>query len=225
MRFVRYKQVCRLNFLGSDDELKQVASSFFKTKENSISYDEQINTKLMRFRLDPYIKQLKLKNPKLVLESIFIEDTKRWDYTNNTWVNNTVHNENHITVRLKNLDGINWDSTQNSESNAILFRGYRNSRSYINPSPKVLYNFPINESFLQQSAIEFEIIYEMEHGVNLNDTTSGNAGEYDYAKALETFMCSLVIYEEEEEELLLKDGGNIVDYKKFGATFPGKNKI
>ncbi len=28
MKFLRYKQACRLNFMGSDDELNNVASSY-----------------------------------------------------------------------------------------------------------------------------------------------------------------------------------------------------
>ena len=74
MRFVRYKQVCRLNFLGSDDELKNVGSSFYKSQENTIHYNGQVNTKLLRFRLDSKMKNIKLKNPKLVLESVTFKD-------------------------------------------------------------------------------------------------------------------------------------------------------
>lgn len=63
----------------------------------------------------------------------------------------------------------------------------------------------------------------MDDGVDLNDNTSGNVGEYDFSKSLEHFNCSLIIYEEEEEELILKDGGNVVDFKRFGPTAQYKN--
>ena len=223
MRFVRYKQVCRLNFLGSDDELKNVGSSFYKSQENTIHYNGQVNTKLLRFRLDSKMKNIKLKNPKLVLESVTFKDLYSWDYASNTWASNQFYNSNSITLRIKNISGDNWDSTQNSEGNVILIRASGSDVTYMNPSPKILYNFPISENFLQQSKIEFELIYEMEDGVDLNDNTSGNAGEYDFTKSLEHFNCSLIIYEEEDEELLLKDGGNIVDYKRFGPTGQYKN--
>ena len=58
MRFLRYKQVCRLHFLGADDELKNVGSSFYKSQENSIVYNDQVNTKLLRFRLDSKMKNI-----------------------------------------------------------------------------------------------------------------------------------------------------------------------
>ena len=34
MKFLRYKQACRLNFMGSDDELNNVASSYYNTNSN-----------------------------------------------------------------------------------------------------------------------------------------------------------------------------------------------
>ena len=223
MRFLRYKQVCRLNFLGCDDELKNVGSSFYQSKENSINYNDQVNTKLLRFRLDSKMKNIKLKNPKLVLESVTFKDLYQWNYTANTWASNQTNNNNCITLRMKNISGDHWDSTQNSEGNVILFRASGTDITYINPSPKILYNFIISENFFQQSAIEFELIFEMDDGVDLNDNTSGNDGEYDFTKSLEHFQCSLIIYEEEEEELILKDGGNVVDFKRFGPTGQYKN--
>ena len=63
----------------------------------------------------------------------------------------------------------------------------------------------------------------MDDTLDLNDNTSGNAGEYDFTKSFEDFYCSLIIYEEEEEELILKDGGNVVDFKRFGPTAQNKN--
>ena len=157
MRFLRYKQVCRLHFSGSDDELKNVGSSFYKSQENSIVYNDQVNTKLLRFRLDSKMKNIKLKNPKLVLESVTLKDLYTWDYASNSWGSAQLSNNNCITLRIKNIGGDNWDSTQNSEGNIILFN------------------------------------------------------------------CSLIIYEEEEEELILKDGGNVVDFKRFGPTAQYKN--
>ncbi|MFM8244332.1 MAG: hypothetical protein ACKN84_00625 [Candidatus Fonsibacter sp.] len=223
MRFLRYKQVCRLHFLGSDDELKNVGSSFYKSQEKSINYNGQVNTKLLRFRLDSKMKNIKLKNPKIVLESVTFKDLYRWSYGVKTWADNQSKNNNFVTLRIKNISGDNWDSTQNSEGNVVLFRGSGTDITYINPSPKVLYNFTISDNFFQQSVIEFELIYEMKDGVDLNDITSGILSEYDFTKSLEHFSCSLIIYEEEEEELILKDGGNVVDFKRFGPTAQYKN--
>ena len=51
MKFFRYKQVARLNFVGYDDELNNVASSYYNTKFKLFNNNE-INTKLLRFRID-----------------------------------------------------------------------------------------------------------------------------------------------------------------------------
>ena len=51
MKFFRYKQVCRLNFSGIDDELNLVASSYYNTKYKLFE-NEEVNTKLLRFRIN-----------------------------------------------------------------------------------------------------------------------------------------------------------------------------
>jgi hypothetical protein len=48
MKFFRYKEVARLNFVGTDDELSNVESSYYNTKFKLFNNTE-INTKLMRF--------------------------------------------------------------------------------------------------------------------------------------------------------------------------------
>ncbi len=71
MKFFRYKQACRLNFSGSDDELNNVATSYYNTKFKLFDNTE-INTKLLRFRIDN-LRDIKLsQNAKLILESIYI---------------------------------------------------------------------------------------------------------------------------------------------------------
>jgi len=51
MKFFRYKQVARLNFSGIDDELNNDATSYYNTKFKLLNNNE-INTKLLRFRID-----------------------------------------------------------------------------------------------------------------------------------------------------------------------------
>ena len=68
MKFFRYKQVARLNFSGIDDELNNVATSYYNTKFKLLNNSE-INTKLLRFRIDN-LSDIKLsQNAKIVLES------------------------------------------------------------------------------------------------------------------------------------------------------------
>ena len=75
MKFFRYKQVCRLNFNGIDDELNDVQSSYYNTKFKLFDNDE-INTKLLRFRING-LSDVKLsQNAKVVLESLYLRNFK-----------------------------------------------------------------------------------------------------------------------------------------------------
>ena len=72
MKFFRYKQVARLNFSGIDDELNNEASSYYNTKFKLLNNNE-INTKLLRFRIDN-LSDIKLsQNAKLILESVLYQ--------------------------------------------------------------------------------------------------------------------------------------------------------
>jgi hypothetical protein len=71
MKYLRYKQVCRLNFSGIDDELIDVNTGYYNTKLKRIN-NQEINTKLLRFRIDN-LRDIKLsQNAKLILESVFL---------------------------------------------------------------------------------------------------------------------------------------------------------
>jgi len=71
MKFFRYKQVCRLNFSGIDDELIDVDSGYYNTKLKRIN-NHEINTKLLRFRIDN-LRDVKLsQNAKIILESLYL---------------------------------------------------------------------------------------------------------------------------------------------------------
>ena len=54
MKFFRYKQACRLTFNGLDDELNNVASSYYITKYKLLNNTE-INTKLLSLELKIYV--------------------------------------------------------------------------------------------------------------------------------------------------------------------------
>jgi hypothetical protein len=58
MKFLRYKQVGRLNFFGIDDELNAEPSSYYNTKFKLFNNTE-LNTKLLRFRINN-LRDLKL---------------------------------------------------------------------------------------------------------------------------------------------------------------------
>ena len=94
MKFFRYKQVARLNCVGYDDELNNVGSSYYNTKFKLLNNNE-INTKLLRFRIDN-LSNIKLsQNAKLILESVFISTVEDAAL-------DIKHNSN-IILRLKNF--------------------------------------------------------------------------------------------------------------------------
>ena len=168
MKFFRYKQVARLNFSGVDDELNNVASSYYNSKFKLFNNTE-INTKLLRFRINN-LRDIKLsQNAKLILESIYLPCI----IDNNLDIK---HNSN-IIVRLKNISDSNcFDSSNDNNSAPIIFshsvqsrpqtfvstvnttlngplntyvnniantNKFDNGISFHNPSPDKLYNFTI----------------------------------------------------------------------------------
>ena len=113
MKFLRYKQACRLNFMGSDDELNNVASSYYNTKFKLFDNTE-VNTKLLRFRINN-LRDIKLsQNAKLILESVYLP----------TIIDNNLeikHNSN-IILRLKTISDSNcFDSSNDNNSSPIIF--------------------------------------------------------------------------------------------------------
>ena len=65
---IKYKQVCRLVLNGTDDVLKNSASSQYSCNNSAIT-----NSKIMRFSLNNSLNDVKLsQNAKCVLESCHI---------------------------------------------------------------------------------------------------------------------------------------------------------
>jgi len=237
MKFFRYKQVCRLNFNGIDDELNDVQSSYYKTKFKLFDNDE-INTKLLRFRING-LSDVKLsQNAKVVLESLYlptvndatfrikhdpkiilrfknISDTKCYDSSND---NNSpiifAHSIKSNQQRVVLTDRTTLVGADNVFTNNVEVRNvFDNGLSFFNPSPEKLYNFTIPSSFTNNSIFEFELIYEMDNNVNIVMA--------DDSQEFFEFQCSLVIYDEDEHELISTDS-NTVDFNKFKPHFPLK---
>jgi hypothetical protein len=238
MKFFRYKQVCRLNFCGIDDELNDIASSYYKTKFKLFN-NVEVNTKLLRFRLNN-LGDVKLsQNAKLILESVYLPTVR----DNNL----EIKHDSNITLRLKSIsDSKCYNSSNDNDSSPIIFSHSVQSRtqpivrttqttlagaintytnnlqnisyydsgiSFFNPAPDKLYNFTIPSTFTNNTAFEFEIIYEMNAGVNI---VQADDNELFYK-----FQCSLIICDVDEEELTSNDS-NTVDLSKFKPHFPLK---
>ena len=218
MKFFRYKQVARLNFSGIDDELNDVNSSYYNTKFKLFDNDE-INTKLLRFRINN-LRDLKLsQNAKLILESLYLPT-----------INDATLRMKHdpkIVLRFKNVSDSNCYDSSNDNNYPIIF-AYSASRqvpgtiantysferglSFVNPSPDQLYNFTIPNNFTNNTIFEFELIFLMRTGLNLSV-----ADRSSFYK----FQCSFIICDVDEEELISNDS-NTVDLSKFKPHFPLK---
>ena len=91
-------------------------------------------------------------------------------------------------------------SRLNADNNSILF---------VNPNPNYLYNFNINQSFIENEEIEFEIVYD------INDAWKNNINDNVYVylpqtldfetdkDSLEGFFISFIIkdYEDDNEKV------------------------
>ena len=175
MKFFRYKQECRLNFNGIDDELNDVQSSYYNTKFKLFDNDE-INTKLLRFRING-LSDVKLsQNAKVVLESLYlptvndatlrinhdpklilrffnISDTKCYDSSND---NNSpiifAHSIKSNQQRVVLTDRTTLVGADNVFTNNVEVRNvFDNGLNFFNPSPEKLYNFTIPSSFTNNS--------------------------------------------------------------------------
>ena len=135
-----YKQVCRLTFLGIDDELKNDASSVYSTNLNSsffpvpaavtiagateyegqkygveaVTFTQRTNTKRMRFSLNGALNNINLSNKaKIIIESVTIPNILSHTFKQSKCVNN-------IQLRLRGLSkNISWDSTSKGKSSLI----------------------------------------------------------------------------------------------------------
>jgi hypothetical protein len=207
MKFFRYKQVVKLNFFGSDDLNGDNAASYYTTPVKGGYYNNEINTKRYKFNLDSLLQNVQLSNnAKLTLESVYLPDIYTWDPVAATFGADRANFSNTI-VKTNNISGNNWDSSNGSRGPNVLFTSNNTFTTFINPSPEILYNYSIPSNFLKNGGIEFEVVYNMDVGVDLDNA--------HHRKSLEFFNLSLVIYDINEEELILTNTPE-VDYKRFG---------
>jgi hypothetical protein len=135
-----YKQVCRLTFLGIDDELKNDTSSVYSTVINSsfypipaaataasstayegqkygvkaVTFTQKTNTKRMRFSLNGALNNINLSNKaKIIIESVTIPNILSHTFKQSKCVNN-------IQLRLRGLSkNLSWDSSSKGKTTLI----------------------------------------------------------------------------------------------------------
>jgi hypothetical protein len=211
MKFFKYKQIARLIFFGNDDLNLNNADSYYATHVKGHYYNNEVNTKRYKFNLDSVLQSVQLSNnARLSLETVYFNDIHPWDNVAGTFGN--MANFGPIILKMNNISGNNWDSANGSNGNTILYSGSTGSTT--NTSPDILYTFNIPNNFLKNGNIEFEVVYNMNAGININLA--------DHRKILETLNISLVIYDVNEEELLLT-GTPSVDYGRFGPLINMNN--
>ena len=242
MKFFRYKQIARLNFTGIDDELNDVQSSYYTTAPKLFPGITEINTKLFRFRINN-LRDLKLsQNARIILESCYIPaivdgafdikhnsniilkfknimDSTCFDSGNDNNGSTIIFTrsiqsrpETYVVTNNTTLAGA-ISTYNNTVANTIKFD---NGISFFNPAPDKLYNFVIPNTFTNSTQFEFEIIYDMQIGVNIDRATDRG----DFYK----FQCSFIIMDYDEQELISYDS-NEVDYDKYKPHFPLKKSF
>jgi hypothetical protein len=135
-----YKQVCRLTFLGIDDELKNDTTSVYTTNLNSsffpiptavtaaaaatyenqkygvqaVTFTQRTNTKRLRFSLNGALNNVNLSNKaKIIIESVTIPNILSHTFKQSKCANN-------IQLRLRGLSrNVSWDSTSKGKSTLI----------------------------------------------------------------------------------------------------------
>jgi hypothetical protein len=241
MKFLRYKQVGRLNFFGIDDELNAEPFSYYNTKFKLFNNTE-LNTKLLRFRINN-LRDLKLsQHAKIILESCYLPTVIETGL-------DIKHNSN-VVLKFKNVsDSKCYDSSNDNNGSTVIFshsvqsrpqsivsvtnttlagalttynnnienvNKFDNGISFFNSAPDKLYNFTIANTFTNSTVFEFELLYDMQIGVDID--VNFDRGEFY------KFHCSFIICDYDEEELISNDS-NEVDYKKFGPHFPLKKSL
>ena len=195
----------------------------------AVNFTERKNTKRFKFTLNDSIKRIKLsKNAKLAIESITIPNIISNSFVQSKSCNN-------IILKMKGISSTNiWDSTNNgsviifsspininTQGNGVntgliktmelsstqysRFNTNNNGILFTNPKAKYLYNFSINEDFINNGILEFELIYDISN--TWKNETLANQYTYipqtlDYQNDknnLEGFMISFVILDEEED--------------------------
>jgi hypothetical protein len=191
MKFYKFKQVQRLVFFGHDDVLRFNPGSLSKRSKQTTSELVENDTKRLKFNFLGRNGVQLLNNARIVIESLFIPPSL------------SGMRQGPITIRANNLNGDMFDSIDNNLNSPLLFTS-EDYGTFRNPSPKMLYNYNVSQSFFQNGYLELEITYP-NVGIAVN--------------SFESFQISLIVYDINEEELVLKDTAE-VDYKNMRSHLP-----
>lgn len=184
-----------------------------RTGVEAVNFTQRLNTKRFRFSLNPNIKNLKLsQNARLVIESITIPNVINDLHLQSKCVNNVVLRLKGISNHnlwdsssqgkgssiiftcpiLLNTQGFGrtFDNTAtanpdfNIASQKARINCDNNGYLFTNTNPNMFYNFSINEDFLKNGILEFELIYDIGNitkltniiGVTVGNVILGSGG-------------------------------------------------
>ena len=168
-RYIKYKQVARIQLFGDDDVLKNVASSAYKTSDSTLT-----NCKLMRFNLNGALNHVKLSdNARVYMESSFMP---------------TIVNMRAGVTRLvtSTKDEV-YDSKKRTNGNPILC--CQNPNTIIFNSSELSHNISIPSNFLEKGFIEIEI----------ESYAVGSSIDYITSTPMRGYFITLIIIDKDDE--------------------------
>jgi len=195
-RYIKYKQVARIQLFGDDDLLKGSTSSVYKTTDSTFT-----NGKTMRFSLNGALNHVKLsKCARISMEASFMP---------------TITNMNNTIIRLKTTtEDIVFDTKKKIHGNPILCT-FRDPNTQIYNCSEFFYNLNIPPNFLESGFIELEIE---------TDSISNNV-DFLTGTPLNKFFITLIIVDKDNELTTDNNLAPFVDMKNYNINMPINQKF
>jgi hypothetical protein len=190
-RYIKYKQVSRIQLFGDDDLLKSANSSVYKTSDSTYT-----NGKLMRFSLNGSLNHIKLsKNARVCMEASFMP---------------TVTNMNNTIIRLvTSTEDAVFDTKKKINGNPILCC-FRDPNTQIYNCSEFFYNLNIPPNFLEKGCIDLEI--------ESNNLTANI--DFITGTPLSKFFITLIIVDRDNEPTTDINLAPPVDMKNYNINVP-----
>ena len=190
-RYIKYKQVSRVQLFGEDDLLKSVTSSVYKTSDSTYT-----NGKLMRFSLNGSLNHIKLsKNARVCMEASFMPAV--------TNMNNTI-----IRLVTSTEDAV-FDTKKKTNGNPILCC-FRDPNTQIYKCSEFFYNLNIPPNFLEKGCIDLEI--------ESNNLTANI--DFITGTPLSKFFITLIIVDRDNEPTTDINLAPPIDMKNYNINVP-----
>lgn len=192
-RYIKYKQVARVQLFGDDDLFKNNSSSVYKTSDSNFT-----NGKIMRFSLNGALNHVKLsKCARVCMEASFMP---------------TVTNMNNTIIRLvTSTEDAVFDTKKRVNGNPILCT-FRDPNTQIYNCSEFFYNLNIPPNFLEKGYIEIEIE---------SNSLSANV-DFLTGTPLTKFFITLIIVDKDNELTTDINLGSTVDLKNYNINMPIK---